>query len=91
MFAAPKESYIQIKVDPELKAEAVLVAEGIGMNLSTLITVYLKRVVADQGIPFPLALPSIPNACTRQAIRDLRAGKTEHFDTPEEALRSLGI
>ena len=59
--------------------------------MSTLINVYLKRVVAERGIPFLLAAPLTPNARTRQAIRDLRAGKTKRFDTAEEALRDLGI
>ncbi len=91
MSAAAKASYIQIKVDPQLKADAISVAEGIGMNLSTLITVCLKRIVADQAIPFPLEVAHIPNATTREAIREAREGKGEHFENVEDALRSLGI
>ena len=91
MATATKDSSIQIKVDPELKADAAGIAEELGMNLSTLINGYLKRGVAERGIPFPLAAPLTPNARTRQAIRDLRAGKTKRFDTAEEALRDMGI
>ena len=91
MTTAVKDSYIQFKVDPALKAEAQQIAEDIGMSLSTLISVYLKRVVADRAIPFPLAAPDRPNACTRSAIAELRSGEAEHFDSAEEALKSLGI
>lgn len=91
MAVPVKDAYIQIKVDPELKSSAAAVADEIGMNLTTLINVYLKRVVADRAIPFTLTALAEPNLCTQQAIRDLRAGKAQHFDTAEEALQSLGI
>ena len=91
MTTATKDSTIQLKVDPALKARAAQIADDMGMNLSTLISVYLKRVVADRAIPFPLCAPSTPNACTIQAFEELRAGKGEHFDNAEEALKSLGM
>ena len=91
MTTAVKDSYIRFKVDPALKAEAQQIAEDIGMSLSTLISVYLKRVVADRAIPFPLTAPDRPNVCTREAIAELRSGRAERFDNAEDALKSLGI
>ncbi len=45
-----------IRVDPEVKAEAVKVFKSLGLDFSTGIDIYLRAVVREQRIPFDLAL-----------------------------------
>jgi addiction module RelB/DinJ family antitoxin len=51
-----QDARINIRVDRELKREAEDIFEKIGLNISDGINVYLRRVVADKGIPFPLTI-----------------------------------
>lgn len=51
-----------IRIDPELKAEAKDVLEGLGLNLSTAVNIYLKAIVRQKGIPFEVVLRDQENA-----------------------------
>ncbi len=45
---------LQIRVPDELREEADQVLEEIGMDMSTAIRVYLKKIVHSRSIPFDL-------------------------------------
>ncbi|MCC5808422.1 MAG: type II toxin-antitoxin system RelB/DinJ family antitoxin [Opitutales bacterium] len=45
---------LQIRVSDELREGADQVLEEIGMDMSTAIRVYLKKIVQSRGIPFAL-------------------------------------
>ena len=47
---------VQFRVDDELKKEATLVFEKLGLDLSSAMRLFLKRSVACNGIPFPMIL-----------------------------------
>lgn len=50
-------SLIQIRVDEELKKDATDVLDRLGLDISTGVRMFLKRVVLDQGLPFSTSLP----------------------------------
>jgi addiction module RelB/DinJ family antitoxin len=54
--ASVQGARINIRVNRDIKREAESVFEKIGLNLSDGINIYLRRVVADKGIPFPLTI-----------------------------------
>lgn len=45
-----------IRIEPELKAEAKDILEDLGLNLSSAITIYLKAIVRQRGIPFDITM-----------------------------------
>lgn len=45
---------LQIRVPDELREEADQVLEDIGMDMSTAIRIYLKKIVHSRSIPFTL-------------------------------------
>ena len=45
---------INIRVDSELKQSAEELFNDLGLNMSSAITIFLKRVVSYDGIPFEL-------------------------------------
>ncbi|MDR0433421.1 MAG: type II toxin-antitoxin system RelB/DinJ family antitoxin [Bifidobacteriaceae bacterium] len=51
-----KTERINARIDGELKRDSEAVLEALGINLSEAITVFLRRVVAVRGIPFPLVV-----------------------------------
>ena len=47
-----------MRIDPELKDEASQVLEALGLNLTTAVTMFLKEVVMEQGLPLAMRLNS---------------------------------
>ncbi|WP_071131727.1 type II toxin-antitoxin system RelB/DinJ family antitoxin [Enterococcus timonensis] len=47
---------VQVQIDEELFNEAESVFNALGLNATSAITVFYKRVVANGGIPFDLEL-----------------------------------
>lgn len=66
---------INVKVDDDLKKDASKVFASIGMDLSTGIKIYLKRVTQDNKLPFT------PKATSKldQAIAEADRGDAESF------------
>ena len=52
---------LQVRLPDELREEADLVLDAIGIDMSTAIRVYLKKVVQDRCIPFALEAPRTPS------------------------------
>ncbi len=53
-------SLLQVRVEDSLKDQASLVFEGLGIDTSTAVRIFLKRVVMENGIPFPMTIPKAP-------------------------------
>lgn len=43
-----------MRLDPELKGEAMRVFEPLGLNMTTAVNMFLKAVVREQGMPLNL-------------------------------------
>ncbi len=50
-------SIIQVRVDDNLKAEAIALYEKLGIDLPTAMRMFLKRSVDVNGVPFSMVLP----------------------------------
>lgn len=48
---------LQVRIDDSLKDEAARVFEGLGIDTSTAVRMFLKRAVLENGIPFRMTLP----------------------------------
>ena len=53
---AGSSSLVQLRVDNELKKEAIELFDKLGLDISTAIRVFLARAVRDGGIPFSMVL-----------------------------------
>lgn len=60
---------IHIRIDEQLKDQASEALESMGLSVSDAVRVFLKRVVADQAMPFEV---KVPNATTRAAMEEAR-------------------
>ena len=49
-------SLVQVRVDNELKKEAIELFDKLGLDISTAIRVFLARAVRDGWIPFSMVL-----------------------------------
>ena len=46
-----------MRIDPQLKEESSRVLEDLGLTLSGAVTIFLKAVVREQGLPFEVKNP----------------------------------
>jgi DNA-damage-inducible protein J len=71
-----KTGYITARVEPKLKASAGRVLNKVGVSTSDAITMFLRQVVLQGGLPFEVR---IPNPETKKAIEELERGGGERF------------
>jgi DNA-damage-inducible protein J len=84
---------LTIKLDNETKKEFNEFCEEIGINMTTAINMFIKKVIREQRIPFELSLNK-PNLETIQAIQeseDILSGrkKVKSFNSVEELFEDL--
>jgi addiction module antitoxin, RelB/DinJ family len=77
---------IHVRLEENLKKDASVALEAMGLSLSDAIRVFLTRVAADQQFPFAL---QVPNAETRQAMEEARTIAQARFDKPQDLLDAL--
>ena len=76
---------IKTRIEPELKHQAEATLNALGLGLSSGIRLFLTQVVLNQGLPFPVTLPS-PNPATQKAIADSYAGRVQRAESAEALL-----
>lgn len=72
-----KTATINMRVNPEIKADAESIFASLGMTLTEAINVFLHKSVMEGGLPFDVRQPRY-NTTTETAMRearDIMAGK----------------
>jgi len=94
-----RTSNIFARVEPEIKEQAELVLEQLGIPMSNAIGLFLRQVVLQRGIPFELKLPqSKPlsvgtlteeqfNAEIEKGLADLTYGRVVSAENVAERMR----
>lgn len=70
-----KGATIQVRVDPSTKSQVSEILDGLGIRISDAITMYLRQIILNDGIPFDLKLP---NKLTAKTLDNAKAGKDLH-------------
>lgn len=82
----PKSAMIRARVEPKLKDLAEKVLNEIGLTPTTAITMFYRQIATQGYLPIDLF---VPNAETRRALREARAGGGRRFDSFEDMMREL--
>jgi DNA-damage-inducible protein J len=84
---AVKTAVVRTRVEPKLKREASKILNKLGLSESEGVRLLLKSLVLHNGLPYEL---KVPNAKTRQAMKDAENGNTSGpFNSVEELLEEL--
>jgi DNA-damage-inducible protein J len=79
-----KTTYINTRIDPQLKSSAEEVFEVLGLSHSTAINLFYKQIVIQGGLPFAV---HIPNYETLKSMELTSQGKKiTEYDTIEEVI-----
>ncbi len=79
-------SMIHVRIDEQVKAQATEALDAMGISVAEAVRMYLKRIAADQAIPFEL---KVPNAETIAAMEEARQGGGKSFNSVEELMADL--
>ena len=84
---------LTLKIDNETKKEFNEFCEEFGINMTTAINMFIKKVIREQRIPFELSLNK-PNLETLQALQeseDILNGikKAKSYNNVEELFKDL--
>lgn len=52
----PQAPATTIRIDPELKDQAIEILDELGISLSTAVNIFLKALVRERGVPFEMKL-----------------------------------
>ena len=90
-----KTATINMRVNPEVKADAESIFASLGMTLTEAINVFLHKSVMVGGLPFDVRQPRY-NAETEAAIResrDIMTGKVaaESYESVDAMFSALGL
>jgi DNA-damage-inducible protein J len=80
------DTAMHIRIDTETKERATTALDAMGLSLSDAVRLFLRRVADEQRMPFEIR---VPNAATREAMRELDEGKGKSFATVEELMADL--
>jgi DNA-damage-inducible protein J len=86
MLTNLKTTDVRSRIEPELKDRASTVLAECGLNLSDAIRLFLRQVVAQQGLPFEVRTP---NAVTVAAMKEARAIGRARFGNAQELFSDL--
>ena len=77
-----KTAIINLRVEPSIKKQAEQILHPLGLTTTDAITIFLHKVVMEEGLPFQVR---IPNKKTQKAIKDALAGKdSKRYKSLEE-------
>lgn len=86
-----KTSNINIRIDDKLKKEAEKLFNNLGINMSSVINVFLKQSVREQKIPFEIR-KEYPNYDTDMAIAETDStdyNDSKTYDSVDELFKEL--
>ncbi len=85
---------IQIRIEESTKKQAVELLEGLGLNLSDAVNMFLRQVILQRGIPFEVKYPEFkPEVieAMEEAKRMSRDPNTKRYRNFAEALEDVEL
>lgn len=83
-----KTGTIRTRIDPALKLRAETILGKLGLNGGDAIRLFYSQIVLVNGLPFPA---EVPNAATREAMKDADDGKLTRHRGAGEMFEDMGI
>ena len=85
-----------IRIEKQLREDSVKILDDLGLSLSSAITLFLKQVTLNGGLPFRVEYPQkTPSASLLQAINEANELTTDAnaktYNNHQEVLDELGI
>ncbi len=95
-----RTSNVYVRLEPSVKEQSEKILNQLGIPMSNAITLFLKQVILQNGLPFEVKLPKESpvafealtkeqfDAIIKQGIADYAAGRTYSAEEVEEIMKS---
>ncbi len=77
---ATADTVVRARIDTDTKEKASAALQAMGLTVSDVLRIVLRRVAADQAFPLEL---KVPNTETRAALREVERGNLEKVTLDE--------
>ena len=84
----------QIRIDEEVKADAVELLNELGLDMSTAVNMFLRQLIIRNGLPFSVSVPRYKQEvldAVDEAKRLSRDPGTKHYASFAEAMEDLDV
>lgn len=78
-----KSKVVQARVDIELANEAEDILNDLGLNRSSAFRIFYQQIVWNNGLPFEMKRPEVPNEETIKALNEDLSDAKEYTDLDE--------
>lgn len=84
---------INIRVDDELKKQSEMIFDEIGLGMTSALTIFLKAVVRNNGIPFSLEIPNKETMEAFHEVEEITSGKkkVKKYASAKELRKDLKV
>ena len=82
----PANAVVRARIDSEIKEEASVVLEAMGLTVSDAFRILLTRIAREKALPFE---PLVPNEETIAAMKEARRGRLPSFESVDELMADL--
>jgi DNA-damage-inducible protein J len=82
------DSIVKARIDAGTKERASAALAAMGLSISDAIRLLMFRVAEERRLPFDV---QIPNAASRDAMKELNEGRGHSSGSAEELFKDLGI
>ena len=82
----------QIRIDADIKKQAVELFDNLGLDMSTAVNIFLHQCVLMGGLPFNVEQPRFNNETIEAMLEAIRIAKdpsVKGYDSMEELKKSL--
>ena len=80
------DTVVRARIDSDTKERASAALQAMGLTISDVLRIVLRRVATDQTFPLEL---KVPNAETRAALAELESGDLPRAQSVDELMQAL--
>ena len=81
-----KTATTHARMDPKIKHEAEQIIKDMGMSISAAHEMFYRQIIAHQGLPFDVRIPSKE---TLAALEEARQGTGKRYNSVQDMLDDL--
>lgn len=88
MRNSSRKDHIAIRIDPNQREQLNKIAEDMGTDLPTMITMFFTKVIQENGLPFKPANDTTKTELD-EALDDVKAGRVTTFTSQDDLFKHI--
>lgn len=72
-----KSATLNIRTDPDVKAQAEQIYQSFGITLTDAVNIFLRKSIMEGGLPFDMRSPNAATLAAMRETEDILAGRVQ--------------